>query len=51
MKYLKKFNESRRTNWGKIYSDLVIGVAEQIKLENGLDETLEVFKDLIINFL
>ena len=47
MKYLKKFNESRRTNWGKIYSDLVIGVAEQIKLENGLDETLEDFKDLI----
>ena len=47
MKYLKKFNESRRTNWGKIYSDLVIGVAEQIKLENGLDETLEDFKDLV----
>jgi len=47
MKYLKKFNESRRTNWGKMYSDLVIGVAEQIKLENGLDETLEDFKDLI----
>jgi len=47
MKYLKKFNESRRTNWGKVYSDLVIGTAEQIKLENGLDETLEDFKDLI----
>ena len=47
MIYLKRFNESRRTNWGKMYSDLVIGVAEQIKLENGLDETLEDFKDLI----
>jgi hypothetical protein len=47
MIYLKKFNESRRTNWGKMYSDLVIGVSEQIKLENGLDETLEDFKDLI----
>jgi hypothetical protein len=47
MIYLKKFNESRRTNWGKMYSDLVIGAAEQIKLENGLDETLEDFKELI----
>jgi len=47
MIYLKKFNESRRTNWGKMYSDLVIGVSEQIKLENDLDETLEDFKDLI----
>ena len=47
MIYLKRFNESRRTNWGKMYSDLVIGVAEQIKLENGLDETLEDFKELI----
>ena len=47
MIYLKRFNESRRTNWGKMYSDLVIGVSEQIKLENGLDETLEDFKDLI----
>ena len=47
MIYLKKFNESRRTNWGKMYSDLVIGVSEQIKLENGLDETLEDFKELI----
>ena len=47
MIYLKRFNESRRTNWGKMYSDLVIGVSEQIKLENGLDETLEDFKELI----
>lgn len=47
MIYLKKFNESRRTNWGKMYSDLVIGISEQIKLENDLDETLEDFKDLI----
>ena len=47
MIYLKRFNESRRTNWGKMYSDLVIGVSEQIKLENDLDETLEDFKELI----
>ena len=47
MKYLKKYKIFETKNWGKIYSDLVIGVAEQIKLENGLDETLEDFKDLI----
>jgi hypothetical protein len=47
MIYLKKFNESGRTNWGKMYSDLVIGISEQIKLENYLDETLEDFKYLI----
>jgi hypothetical protein len=47
MIYLKKFNESGRTNWGKMYSDLVMDVAEQIKLENDLDETLEDFKELI----
>ena len=47
MKYLKKYKIFETKNWGKIYSDLVIGAAEQIKLENGLDETLEDFKDLI----
>ena len=47
MKYLKKYKIFETKNWGKIYSDLVIGVAEQIKLENGLDETLEDFKDLV----
>ena len=47
MKYLKQYKIFETKNWGKIYSDLVIGVAEQIKLENGLDETLEDFKDLV----
>jgi hypothetical protein len=47
MKYLKQYKIFETKNWGKIYSDLVIGAAEQIKLENGLDETLEDFKDLI----
>jgi hypothetical protein len=47
MKYLKKYKIFETKNWGKIYSDLVIGAAEQIKLENDLDETLEDFKDLI----
>ena len=47
MKYLKQYKIFETKNWGKIYSDLVIGAAEQIKLENGLDETLEDFKDLV----
>ena len=49
MKYLKQYKIFETKNWGKIYSDLVTGVVQQIKLENGLDRTLEDFKDLIID--